>query len=221
MKCERTAEALAAHMGTGNGSLDGVSRDQPDEALRVHLASCADCQEELAGIEMVQTNLAHWRDQAVPEWDRRSALQGADGRDWRDWSSAVAWLSRWQWAPLAVSLVLALSVVFNVQVERSADSFTVSFGSTTSDVETAQVREQVRDHVQEQLQREPVRRPDPQAMRETLALNLDQQDRGEAWNELIRQLAELRQTDFAVIEQSLRESLEGNNLARFFDIHCI
>lgn len=119
--CKLTPQVMADHLGARPGSTAGR------EAAR-HIAVCPDCQAELAGLEPVTARLRQWREQPVPAWNRRP-----QGRApfWRN-----LWL-RWQWAPLAASMVLALAVVFNVRVGVNGDGWQIAFGDTSAPSEAA------------------------------------------------------------------------------------
>ncbi|MEX1197463.1 MAG: hypothetical protein WEB57_06350 [Pseudohongiellaceae bacterium] len=114
--CKQTPRVMADHLGARPGSSAGR------EAAR-HIADCPDCQAELAGLEPVTARLRQWREQPVPAWNRQPRGRAAF---WRN-----LWL-RWQWAPLAASMVLVLAVVFNLRVSVNEAGWQVAFGGAAS-----------------------------------------------------------------------------------------
>jgi len=111
--CRLTPQMMADHLGSPPGGT--ASR----KAAR-HIESCPDCRAELAALEPVSAHLRQWREQPVPDWNRH-------GRTRSDVLRKL--VLRWQWAPLAASMVLALAVVFNVQVSGGDDGWSVVFGT--------------------------------------------------------------------------------------------
>ena len=75
---------------------------QQRNAIEVHLQSCADCQEALAGAQSVNAHLRQWQDEAVPQWQRvPRPLQGK-----------------------------SVAVLFNVQLQIEDNGFSIAFGGS-------------------------------------------------------------------------------------------
>lgn len=151
--CKRTPHVMADYLGSRSGSTAGR------EAAR-HIAGCPDCQAELAVLEPVTARLRQWREQPVPVWNRRPR---GSAPFWRN-----RWL-RWQWAPLAASLVLMLAVVFNVQVGMDGAGWQVSFGAPAAPSDDAMADPEGPG----QVPGGPVSRPDTEALRQSMALSLE------------------------------------------------
>ena len=96
---------------------------QQRNAMETHLQSCADCQEALAEAKSINAHLRQWQDEPVPQWQRVP-------KQLRDKStSARPRFSFWgQWAPLAGAFVMAVAVLFNVQLQVQDNGFTLAFG---------------------------------------------------------------------------------------------
>lgn len=98
---------------------------QRRNAIATHLQVCAHCQEALADAKRIDAHLRQWQDEAVPQWQRvpkqlRDTVAPKKSR-----------FSFWgQWAPLAGAFVLALAVMFNVQLQIDGNSFVLSFGGS-------------------------------------------------------------------------------------------
>lgn len=119
--CKRTPQIMADYLGARPGSM--AAREAAG-----HVADCPHCQAELSGLEPVTARLRQWREQPAPDWNRRP--QGSVPF-WRS-----QWL-RWQWAPLAASMALALAVVFNVHVAVDEAGWQVSLGAPAAPPELA------------------------------------------------------------------------------------
>jgi anti-sigma factor RsiW len=98
---------------------------QQRNAIEAHLQNCADCQEALTDAQSVNAHLRQWQDEAVPQWQRvPRPLQGKS-------ESTRPRFSFWgQWAPLAGAFVMAVAVLFNVQLQIEANGFSVAFGGS-------------------------------------------------------------------------------------------
>ncbi|MDX1490832.1 MAG: hypothetical protein R3332_06065 [Pseudohongiellaceae bacterium] len=119
MSCERTSEIVASFF---DDALAPVQR----QANEAHVSSCAHCRVQLADARLVQARLASYKEEAVPNWSRSAVLAKEKPKtNWRDW------LGAWQWAPLACSFLLALGVVFNVEISSSDSGFVVAFGQSS------------------------------------------------------------------------------------------
>jgi len=97
---------------------------QARNALEAHLQVCADCQQALADAKSIKAHLRHWQDEPVPQWQ-------SVPKQLQDKSAPVKpRFSFWgQWAPLAGAFVMAVAVMFNVQLQVEDNSFTFAFGS--------------------------------------------------------------------------------------------
>ena len=92
-------------------------------AIEAHLHNCADCQEALSEAKSINAYLRQWQDEPVPQW-QRVPKQLNDTR-----AAARPRFSFWgQWAPLAGAFMLALAVLFNVQLQVQDNGFTIDFG---------------------------------------------------------------------------------------------
>ncbi len=99
---------------------------QQRKALENHLQGCAECQEALAHAKSVAAHLRQWQDAPVPHWQRvPDVFTSATKRDRPRFSF-------WgQWAPLAGAFVMAVAVMFNVQLQLGDNGFTVAFGGNS------------------------------------------------------------------------------------------
>ncbi len=184
MTCPRSPETVANLL---DDSLPPVQRT----AAEAHLANCAACRDALAALEDLPNSLLAWQEQAVPGWDRRQAArahkQGVSGASW----------SWWQWAPMMASLVLALAVVFNVQISHTNAGFTIAFGGAAAPAAEAQALESlVARYNEQQLQ----------VMNETLSQFADSAAAG--LEDVVRWIERQRQQDMQLLEASFQEMLE-------------
>jgi hypothetical protein len=124
MACERTATLVADHF-------DDTLAPRQREALEQHASQCPDCAQALEAALQTQAHLLQWQPQRVPAWSR-PRLPSAPEK-----SSSLRW-TWWQWAPLAVSCVLALAVVLNVQISTGSQGMAIRFGATST-LDTAQL----------------------------------------------------------------------------------
>lgn len=100
---------------------------QHRNAIEAHLQSCADCQEALAQAKSINAHLRQWQDETVPNWQRiPTQLQ----------SKPIPTRPRlpfWgQWAPLGGAFMVALAVMFNVQLQIADNGFTIAFGANAA-----------------------------------------------------------------------------------------
>lgn len=132
MKCE---QATAMFEDLFAEALDAGSRS----GLAQHLHSCDSCRQQLLAMEAVLSGLHQWQDQAVPEWDRSLGGEaGLPGRASKPRSKSrytdryPYWpgFAIWRWSPLAMSAVLALAVLFNMQLSVSGSGLDISFGNS-------------------------------------------------------------------------------------------
>jgi hypothetical protein len=124
MACERTATLVADHF---DDTLVPLQR----EALDQHARHCADCAQALDEARQTHAHLRTWQPQRVPAWSRPALPSAPQKRSRLRW----AW---WQWAPLAVSCVLALAVVLNVQISTGSQGMAIRFGASSTP-DTAQL----------------------------------------------------------------------------------
>lgn len=100
---------------------------QQRNAMEAHLQNCADCQEALADAKSINIHLRQWREETVPQW-QRIPKQLQDKQE-----STRPRFSFWgQWAPLAGAFVMAVAVMFNVQLQIQDNGFTIAFGNNTA-----------------------------------------------------------------------------------------
>lgn len=98
---------------------------QHRNVMEAHLQHCADCQEALADAKNLNAHLRQWQDEAVPQWQRVP-------RQLQDKSASTRpHFSFWgQWAPLAGAFVMAVAVMFNVQLQIADNGLTLAFGGS-------------------------------------------------------------------------------------------
>lgn len=119
MSCHESAQLVPDYF-------DETLSLQQRNAIEAHLQRCADCQQALADAKSVNVHLRQWQDEAVPQW-QRVPKQLQDKVE-----SSRPRFSFWgQWAPLAGAFVMALAVLFNVQLQVADNGFTVAFGGNT------------------------------------------------------------------------------------------
>ncbi len=149
MLCDQTAMIVADYF---DKSLSAAARAGIDR----HLEQCPDCKQEVLAMQTVVTNTLQWQEQTVPEWNRASvALPLASGSDIAGygkrsdrtgrrfssgrWSGVSVW---WQWGPLAASLLMAIAVIFDLQISSNDNGFNVAFGQSNSVLSSAAIAEQ-------------------------------------------------------------------------------
>jgi predicted anti-sigma-YlaC factor YlaD len=115
MPCEHTATLVAESF---DDTLPALRRAAHD----AHLQQCPECQQALTAARAATAHLQRWREQPVPEWSRPRAPVSETPQRAARWQ----W---WQWAPLAMSFVLALAVMTNVQVSTSTQGMAIHFGA--------------------------------------------------------------------------------------------
>ncbi len=118
MACERTATLVADHF---DDTLAPLQRG----VLEQHARQCPDCAQALEAALQTHAHLLRWQPQRVPAWSR-PPLPTAHAKPPR-----LRW-SWWQWAPLALSCVLALAVVLNVQISTGPQGVAIRFGATST-----------------------------------------------------------------------------------------
>jgi hypothetical protein len=117
MTCKESATMLAA-------SFDEKLSDAERKWVDAHVSGCADCRAELASAQQVVGHLRQWQEQPVPQWDRVPVSPRH-----KPVHGFTPW---WQWAPLAVSVVLGLAVLFNLQIVRTDVGVVIAFGAVPS-----------------------------------------------------------------------------------------
>ncbi len=118
MTCHETANIVSAYF-------DESSSAQERKAAQLHLDSCSACSAALADSQAVGAHLRQWQDEAVPQWQRIPEQLHSKRRVQKPRFSFWG-----QWAPLAAAFMLALAVMFNVQVDLNSDGFSVAFGQS-------------------------------------------------------------------------------------------
>ncbi len=124
MACERTATLVADHF---DDTLSPLQR----EALEQHARQCPDCARALGEARQTHAQLLTWQVQRVPAWSRPTLPTASEKPARLRWT----W---WQWAPLALSCVLALAVVLNVQISTGSQGLAIRFGAAPT-LDTAQL----------------------------------------------------------------------------------
>lgn len=151
MTCHKTPEILSDYF---DANLAEPARLQ----IQIHLDNCAICQAELAQLEPVNNYLQGWQSEAVPEWDRSplkgSQISHAPGRKARkSLHRSIRLWSAWpQWAPVAVSLVLAIAVLMQTSITDSEQGWAISFGSPAAELPSAQLEAYLARHAEFQQQ---------------------------------------------------------------------
>ncbi len=120
MSCRETPAIIAASV---EASLTPEQRQQWD----AHVRACAHCRDALADVGAVNRQLLTWRDVPVPDWQRIPASLRHAPEKHRERPRFSFW---GQWAPLAASCVLALAVVFNVQLSVDDNGMALRFGAS-------------------------------------------------------------------------------------------
>ncbi len=194
MTCRKTPEIVAACFD------DRLSQDRR-LAVEAHLAECSQCRREVEALRPVVDGFGDWREQPVPDWDRQRVLAGtqrpratATGR-WRAWLPGVA----------ALVLLLAVVVNTRVAVTSDGVAIhfgggeAVEQGPAVDGIYFAghglviEVRRPFADGGDPETLQAPlealsrrlrtlaatssaVQRPDPDSVRETMALSVDDGD---------------------------------------------
>lgn len=130
MTCHKTEFLIIEYL---EADLSGRQRSM----LEKHLRECADCRQDLAAAQQTEARLHTWRDEPVPHWNRVPEYLLRPDRP-----RSVSGFFGWQWAPLAVSFVLALAVLTNVRISNTSDGMVVAFGGDAG-VSEAVVLEQL------------------------------------------------------------------------------
>ncbi|MDO8270935.1 MAG: zf-HC2 domain-containing protein [Gammaproteobacteria bacterium] len=130
MTCHKTEFLITEYL---EADLSGRQRS----ILEQHLRECAHCRQELEAAQQTQAQLRTWQDEPVPHWNRVPESMLKPGKPRR-----VSGFFGWQWAPLAISFVLALAVLTNVRISNTPDGMVVAF-SDDSGVSEAVLKEQL------------------------------------------------------------------------------
>lgn len=183
--------------------------------LEQHLHECAHCRQELAAAQQMQTRLRTWRDQPVPHWNRvpESLLSPAKPR-------SVAGFFGWQWAPLAVSFVLALAVLMNVRISNTPGGLVVAFGGDAGVSEAivleqlARFEAQQRQEQEERLQALTVRMEERQDAASAQLIESVVSQFGETTSRSLEQVIayfeEQRQQDLQVLQTSYQQLADSD-----------
>ena len=203
MTCKKTellvVEYLEADMSAGQRSI-----------LERHLRDCAHCRQDLSAAQRTQTRLRHWQDEAVPQWNRiPESLQQA-GKP-RQWSGFFGW----QWAPLSVSFLLALAVLFNVQVSPTPNGIVVAFGGSAG-INEAELAEHLTrlEQQEDQLQALTVRMEERQDAANGRLLESVLTQFGEtssrSLEQVIAYVEEQRQQDLQLLQSSYQQLADSD-----------
>lgn len=208
MTCHKTEFLIIEYL---EADLSGRQRS----ILEQHLSECADCRQELAAARQTQARLRAWQDEPVPHWNRvpESLLRP-------DRQPSVAGFFGWQWAPLAVSFVLALAVLMNVRISNAPDGMVVAFGGDAGVSEAVVLEQLARFEAQQRLLQE-------QSM-QTLTVRMDErQDAANAQliesvvsqfgettsrslEQVIAYFEEQRQQDLQVLQSSYQQLADSD-----------
>jgi len=123
MPCEHTATLVAEYF-------DDALAPQRRQSLDAHVLQCHECGLALNSARMTAAHLQRWQEQPVPVWSRPRAAERDEPRRSPRWH----W---WQWAPLAMSSVLALAVLINVQISTTEQGVAISFGAASENMAPA------------------------------------------------------------------------------------
>jgi len=131
MSCPRIALSVADHFD------DSLTPSQRQE-LEQHLASCAECRQEIAQLQDIPAQLRNWQDMAVPAWDRKPQARHVLARGSLPLRRrADSWRKAANWLPLAASMVLAVAVVTQTRLNVTDDGWSLSFGGAAPSVTSA------------------------------------------------------------------------------------
>lgn len=216
MTCDRRPETLAEQMALDETGVPEPERVRRQEALQAHLHDCKDCRQALQAFERVAAELTQWSEQLPPDWDRE-ALIGQEGPPGRSASSGLWRL--WQWAPVAASLVLALAVVFNLQIERHDSGWQLAFAGDGASVTAEQLDQTLQAFAAEQQQQ---REQDLEVMLTAFAREQGEESRQlihaavkemsdlnrESFEQLVDWVEIQRRRDLQLLEASFRDMLE-------------
>ena len=216
MTCDRTADSLAEQMALNESGVAEPERVRRQNALQAHLHDCEDCQQALQAFDLVEAQLSQWSEQAPPDWDR-AALIGQEPLPRRS-GSRGHW-PFWQWAPLAASLVLALAVVFNLQIERHDSGWQIAFAGAGTSGSAEQLDQRLQAFAAEQQQQ---REQEFEVMLAAFAREQGEENRQllqaaveemsdlnrESFDQLVDWIEIQRRRDLQLMEASFRDMLE-------------
>lgn len=186
MTCPKLSETVANHLDDG---LSPVQR----AATEAHLANCPECRDAAASLGDMPAYLSQWQDQPVPRWDRKSVTRGQ--------RAAARWQPWWQWTPVMASLALVIAVVFNLQISRDTDGFTIAFGAGSSrSADEAYLVQLVEQFSEQQAQQQM------QMMNVVLTEFAD--STASSLEDVIVWFESQRQQDLQMLEASFQEMLE-------------
>ena len=121
--------------------------DLTDKGLMEHLSHCSECADLDVARQLLSESALEWEDQKPPEWDR--IPMGFQH------SRPTPWL---QWAPLAACLLMAVLVVFRVEIRMDDSGFhLVQAGISGSSDEAelqADFQEDLQNYVDEALRKQ-------------------------------------------------------------------
>ncbi len=183
--------------------------------LEQHLQECAHCRQELAAAQQTQARLRTWQDETVPQWNRvpESLLRPATPR-------RSAGIFGWQWAPLAVSFLLAVAVLMNVKITDTPDGIAVAFGGEAGVSESlvleqlARFEAQQRQEQEERMQALTVRMEERQDAANAQLIESVVSQFGESTSRSLEQVVayfeEQRQQDLQVLQSSYQQLADSD-----------
>ncbi len=125
MSCPKTPHILQEYLADDLTPLAKVEIDK-------HLLQCEHCSRELEVLMLTQSQLADWREERVPHWDRGTELFR---REHRVSKESPSWFTAWQWMPTAASFAMLCLLILNTSVSVGNGGFSVSFGSPEGDLD--------------------------------------------------------------------------------------
>ena len=207
MSCDQTPHLIADYF---DDHADAARRQQIDQ----HLLGCADCQQAVHELSPAAVMLAQWRDEPVPQWKPARIMQQDKGmasspnsrhdeggqRPAAESAGRARWL---QWGPLAASLVMAVAVVFQVQINVNDQGWQLSFaGRDGATMQTQSLDNYLADFAeQQQLANQQMVEQALAQFGETSADSLVQ---------LVQYIEQQREQDMRQMEAGFRQLLNRN-----------
>ncbi|MDO8289218.1 MAG: zf-HC2 domain-containing protein [Parvibaculum sp.] len=208
MTCHKTEFLITEYLEV---DLSGRQR----AILEQHLRECAHCRQELEVAQKTQAQLRSWQDEPVPHWNRVPEALVRPAKP-----SSVSGFFGWQWAPLAVSFVLAMAVLTNVRISNTPDGMVIAFGDDAS-VSEAVVLEQLarfegqqRQQQEERMQALTVRMEERQDAANVQLIESVVAQFGETTSRSLEQVIayfdEQRQQDLQVLQSSYQQLADSD-----------
>lgn len=141
MSCPKTQHLMTEYFAD---DLSAVMREEIDR----HLAGCATCRGELEVLLATRRELAGWRDERVPHWDRGLAQFR------RDHVAVARGGSLWQWLPTSLSFAMLALVVFNVSISSGESGLSIRFGGGPDSPGVAVIEQRLADFEADQTRRQ-------------------------------------------------------------------